>query len=106
MPQSTLKAIILPGYAQPQNLTVTAQLEFLPDNRCIARWSIAPEADKSGIKPKEIDAGVSVIPQTPQFVLDAHQAFFDYAMPALMQSYVERHLPKVEESVEVLKDAA
>jgi hypothetical protein len=84
MPQTTLQGVKLPGYAQLLNLTISSQLEFLADNRCVARWSISPESDQTLAEPKVIDSGTSIIDQAPQFVLDAHQAFFDAAMPTLL----------------------
>lgn len=97
---TTLPAVKIPGYAQLLDLDVIVdRVEFLlASGQVVVDWAVAPASDDTIAEPKSIDASKALLPQTPPFVLDALQQFFDVALPKLMAGYLKsKEPPKPEE---------
>lgn len=93
MPKTTIENVIIPGFAQPQDITVSAALDFRPEGIVVAKWRIDHKSDNSALPPRLIDEGSYVFPSTPAFVEASHQKFFDMVALGLLEGYLARLLP-------------
>ncbi len=82
-----LKAVKIPGYSQPLDITICSPSLTFTAAGCQAQYDLSPTTDTTTKQPVSIANGTTTIAQVPDYVREAHLRFFKEALPGLLASF-------------------